>query len=405
MNRFSFPPTKPFTRFCVEPLEERRVLSANFLSQLHVPETLSTVAEVVNEVVPEPIQQTENALGTTLGLNEDLSIHVEQNSVADGQWNVNLSELKVSTKIDSAMLSLDTEVQLDTSPTTISPIPSVKIHSKMKIGPKGFIPPGLQKKIDAKIEVGDETNGDIEIEVPNPDLGGEGENENPPTTGENGGSETGSPSPDLFFQHLNSSQGLSVSAFQQQQLASDVSLQVFLLLQSMNDSELTSGSNEELLQETDSEIESVLLGTILSENESLLGSFNSTEEGGSQAELEQQLAQQYGVEILRVIQEGAVLPSSGNSLAMGNNGVVLAGATTDVGAIDQALSAFLQDLDALVGTLKDWLLQLGPLPWIVMGLAVTMTTATIARQRWRKLRQQRKDRDELALLSNPGWPI
>ena len=346
MNRNFRASTKSLTHLFVEPLEERRVLSANILSELELTPPISAESELVNEFVPEPIQQTEISPEADLGLGVDLAFNTDTG---------------------------------DNLPV-----------------------PGVEVDVDVDVNVRNETTTDVDvgIEVPIPNTGDEGGSENPPPTRENGGSEISTPSSDFFFQYLNSSRPLSLSAAQQQQENDD--LQIFLWLRSMNDSELIASSNVKLEGLADKETKSVLFSDEFSakENED---EFNANEEKRAASEVEQQFAKRYGVDILYVLQDGALLPVSGTMTSA--NEMPLASATADLGAIDQALNAFLHDIDELAATLKDWLLRLGPMPWIIMGLAVTMSIATTARQRWRKLRRQMEQGDELALLSLPGWPM
>jgi hypothetical protein len=55
-----------------------------------------------------------------------------------------------------------------------------------------------------------------------------------------------------------------------------------------------------------------------------------------------------------------------------------------VDALGQALDRFLADGQSTVATFVNWLAQLGPLPWILMGLAVSLTLAELARLRRRQ---------------------
>ena len=53
----------------------------------------------------------------------------------------------------------------------------------------------------------------------------------------------------------------------------------------------------------------------------------------------------------------------------------------------QALDQFLNQTQAAVTSLTDWLAQLGPAPWILMGLSATLAAAELARLRRRRLEE------------------
>jgi len=68
-------------------------------------------------------------------------------------------------------------------------------------------------------------------------------------------------------------------------------------------------------------------------------------------------------------------------------------------ALEQAFAQFLQSVQDLERTLATWLRQLGPTPWILMGLALAGTAYTLVwrRQQWWRARLVRLDGDELQL--------
>lgn len=77
-----------------------------------------------------------------------------------------------------------------------------------------------------------------------------------------------------------------------------------------------------------------------------------------------------------------------------------AGAIGALGAINQgayqeALSQFLSELEGLAQSLRDWLMALGPMPWIVMGLAVCASLQSVIRQQWQLLRRQAAGNGEM----------
>jgi len=81
--------------------------------------------------------------------------------------------------------------------------------------------------------------------------------------------------------------------------------------------------------------------------------------------------------------ESAILevePTDLASLAPVSAGLV--NAADDLGALDRAFQEFLEGLSELRQTLGNWLVRLGPTPWVLMGLAVSVTLSQeIARRR------------------------
>ncbi len=102
-----------------------------------------------------------------------------------------------------------------------------------------------------------------------------------------------------------------------------------------------------------------------------------------------------------VLQQSAdLLQSEEGSAVLGEQQVDLASltpvssgllpATDDLGALDRALQDFLSGLTDLRQSLTSWLTQLGPTPWILMGLALV---ATVSQEVARRRRSSREDRE------------
>jgi hypothetical protein len=74
------------------------------------------------------------------------------------------------------------------------------------------------------------------------------------------------------------------------------------------------------------------------------------------------------------------------TLAPESAGLLPDAGSSDLSAVERALQQFLDQLAALPQDFGDWLNRLGPVPWVLMGLAVSGLSHELLRRKHRQLR-------------------